>query len=297
MVIAAAGFPVLLNVTSAEDLQQRPVFRAGTDVIVVHVTVLQKGTPQPGLIARDFELLDNGVHQEVELISQQRVPLDVSLVVDAGWRVTDEVRGTTIDEKRFTESIRDVANLLRPPDRLGLVRFRSDIREDLPLSTVPVEVHAEPIPAYWSALDDAVVQAMLRPSPPGRRHIIVVFTDGLDVGSVLTPLDVTSLVARCDAAVYVVLDRHRGARGMLSSSGNPVVVQMLRDVARETGGEVLSESDVPAALKKVLSSAEHGYVLTYVPQGATKAGWHEIKVTVTRPGSFDVRARRGYVWK
>jgi hypothetical protein len=35
-------------------------------------------------------------------------------------------------------------------------------------------------------------------------------------------------------------------------------------------------------------------MLRYSPQGVPAAGWHEIVVTIARPGKFDVRARGGY---
>ena len=297
-VIASTGALLAsIAVTTAGARQQQTTFRGSADAVVVDVTVLANGAPRAGLVKGDFALFDNGVRQDVELVSDHTVPLDVSLVVDAGWRVTDEVRGVTTDERRFSASVRTIGDHLRPGDRLGLVRFRSEIREDLPLSPIPVNVLTRPIPAFWSALNDALAQAMIRPSPPGRRHVIAVFTDGIDVGSVLRPTEVKDLAAQCDASVYVVLDRHRSGRGMLASSGNPVVVQMLKDVATTTGGDVLSESDIQAAFTKLLSLAQHSYVLTYVPQGVVKGGWHTLTVNVTKSGTFSVQARRGYVWR
>ena len=35
-------------------------------------------------------------------------------------------------------------------------------------------------------------------------------------------------------------------------------------------------------------------MLRYTPTGVRAGGWHEIVVKITRPGSYDVRARRGY---
>ena len=36
------------------------------------------------------------------------------------------------------------------------------------------------------------------------------------------------------------------------------------------------------------------YVLRYTPRGVDTPGWHDLAVSVTRPGSFSIRARKGY---
>jgi len=53
-------------------------------------------------------------------------------------------------------------------------------------------------------------------------------------------------------------------------------------------------TDSLKAFQEILADFRSSYVLQYTPTGVPAQGWHEIKVKVQRPGSFTVRARRGY---
>lgn len=89
---------------------------------------------------------------------------------------------------------------------------------------------------------------------------------------------------------------------MMSSSGHPPGViaawretyDALRDVAARTGGQVhwlWQDADV---FERILDEFRSSYLLRYTPEGVERTGWHELEVKIARPGSFDVRARRGY---
>jgi hypothetical protein len=48
------------------------------------------------------------------------------------------------------------------------------------------------------------------------------------------------------------------------------------------------------ALAEIIADFRSSYILRYSPRGVETAGWHELGVKVTRPGSFKIRARKGY---
>ncbi len=101
--------------------------------------------------------------------------------------------------------------------------------------------------------------------------------------SVTSPAQAIGIAKRCDAVVYLVL---QGSRIGVSP--------LLDEVAYATGGDVVNESGIARAFDKVLASLNAGYLLSYVPAGVARDGWHDITVTVTKPGNLTVRARRGY---
>jgi hypothetical protein len=89
---------------------------------------------------------------------------------------------------------------------------------------------------------------------------------------------------------------------MTSGSGHPPGViaawretyDALRDVAARTGGQVhwlWQQADV---FERILDEFRSSYLLRYTPEGVERSGWHELEVKIARPGSFDVRTRRGY---
>jgi hypothetical protein len=270
----AALLLAALPVDSSQE--QRLVFRARADLVVVDVSVFAGDTPVGGLTATDFQLSDNGVPQRIELVSTDAVPADVSLVVDTSASVVNDTR-------RFWEEVRRISGMLRPGDRLGVTTFATQIRQVLPMAPVPIEVTSGPISAVGhSAVFDALVQAMLRPGVPDRRRLIVAFTDGLDNRSVSDPARLVEVAVRSDGLLNIVLTAGRAQR-------------VLSDAAHATGGEVLrSTGGVAEMSQKVLDRLQRSYLLQYVPEGVPRSGWHELRVTVAKPGTFTVRARRGY---
>jgi VWFA-related protein len=272
----AAG-QALTMLMQSQGAPQTPTFRTQTNLVVVDVTVLAAGKPVAGLQTQDFQVLDNGIPQRVEFIASSAVPLDVSLLVETNlW--------PGVESLRFWDDVEAVGKRLRPGDRLGLTTFGTMVYEEFPLQTVPVTIPGRPSRiAGSSRLYDALAQAMVRPTAVGRRHLVMALTRGVDIMSVASPAQVIGIAKRCDAVVYLVL---QGSRVGV----NP----LLDEVAYSTGGDVVNETGIARAFDKVIASLNAGYLLSYVPAGVGRDGWHDITVTVTRPGDHTVRARRGY---
>jgi hypothetical protein len=71
----------------------------------------------------------------------------------------------------------------------------------------------------------------------------------------------------------------------------------LREAVENTGGvweSMVTIARAPAGVKRAIEWFRSAYVLRYRASGVAVAGWHELRVTVRRPGSYDVRARKGY---
>jgi hypothetical protein len=77
--------------------QQPPVFRAGTDVVLVNVLVTRGRTPVTGLVAADFVLRDTGVRQEIDVIPLRERAIDVTFVSSAVFESQyDELTGGSL---------------------------------------------------------------------------------------------------------------------------------------------------------------------------------------------------------
>jgi hypothetical protein len=64
-----------------------------------------------------------------------------------------------------------------------------------------------------------------------------------------------------------------------------------------TGGSarhVRDDESMVRVFGEILDEFRQSYILHYQPEGVAAGGWHELKVRVTRPGRYDVQARRGY---
>jgi hypothetical protein len=69
------------------------------------------------------------------------------------------------------------------------------------------------------------------------------------------------------------------------------------EAAQATGGTAYSPdefADLDQALARVFEDFRRRYVLYHRPSSVKPEGWHEITVRISRPGSYTIRARRGY---
>lgn len=80
---AIAGVAFAIGITASGALRggQQPVFRTSVDVVSVNVSVVKGRNPVTGLEAGDFVLEDKGVRQQIDAVSLETVPLDVTVVL------------------------------------------------------------------------------------------------------------------------------------------------------------------------------------------------------------------------
>jgi VWFA-related protein len=310
VVVACLCSGLLLTVGSAQRPQpQNPAtFRARTDVVSVDVLVRDRSKPVPGLTAADFRLTDSGVPQEVEVLAAEEVPIDLTLVLDVSGSVTRLL-------EEFKDNIRQIAKLLRPVDRIRLISFSNSVQLVFPFSAPSTKLPLDRLSgAGGTALDDALLFAMAHAPESGRRHLVVAFTDGGENASIMNPLMLTDAAARADALVHMVISSagtitvtqiQAGAASITSApvtqTFGPITTDMLlaplQVMAEATGGELhisQKSSKLVDGFKVVFQTFRSGYLLRYSPRGVQMSGWHDIHVEVTRPGRFEVLARKGY---
>ena len=274
-------------------VQAPAVFRADVDLVRVEALVTRNGTPVRGLTAADFEVRDGGWLQTLESIHEEETPIDVVLVLD----VSQSVSGSKLSALRdaagaLLDGLRPSANRFRAgPDgeRAALLIFQEEVRLLEPLTPALDRVRRalQAVTAKGStALLDAIYSGLRLLEPGPRRTAVVVFSDGLDSLSWLTPTQVVEAAGRSDTLVYAVEAREKG------DPENP----FLREVTRATGGRVWtarSEKELRSRFLDVLDDIRSRYVLSYAPQGVGSAGWHSIEVRL-KQGRGEVLARPGY---
>jgi len=279
--------------------QEQATFRSGVEVVSVSVSVLAGGKPIPSLTVADFALTDRGVAQTIDEVMAVSTPIDVSLVVDCSGSTANSLQ-------RYATDIRDIAAMLRPDDRLRVVTFGTGITELLPLQGPAAVLKLAPFQtAGMTSLNDAIVGVLVRSVPLGRRHLAVVFSDGIDTMSVTTEQGVRELAGYSETVLHLVLTAGAGLPtsevpvGLpsgLRQSANGVAT--LLEAAELTGGRRgwpgAFSGSLTRPFREAFDDFRSSYVLRYRPNGVAAAGWHELNVRVTRPGSHIVRARRGY---
>jgi VWFA-related protein len=271
-----AGALALQTATAA----QQPNFSTRREAVRVDVLVTDRGQPIAGLGPADFDLRDNGVAQNVDLVSYEQIPLNVVLAFDT----SDSVTGDRLDHLRTAGEA--VLSGLKTGDQAALVTFNHMIAQRAPLSgefdRVRRALAQPPEPGETSLVDGVYTALTIGESDVGRA-LVIVFSDGVDTASWLSADMVLETAKRCDAVVYGV-----------SLGGR---VRFLRDIAAFTGGSVFdvdSTKNLSAVFLRILDEFRHRYLVSFSPEGVGGSGWHRLEVKIKSRGAT-IKARPGYL--
>jgi hypothetical protein len=317
---------------------QVQAFRSRADGVSFDVLVESNGVPVDGLTARDFVVLDNGEPQTVEVVDLKTLPIDVSLVVDFYKEATVgtfTLERTFPDSRQYTttsswmspdvypqvrKDVASVAEALGSTDRLRVMQVDGGVGRELwsfqtppfPLERLPEDAGGRPSLASlrqasygrMQGLYDVAAAALLHLPPMDRRHIVVVFTDGIDGASVLPPSRFLSSARNSQAVMYLLRRDTQteiaALQGIKSATPYahlywPPDARVIEEAAISTGGTVFHHPDgaILSDLKRILDLFRRSYVVRYQPTHAT-AGWHETQIRISKPGNYRVKARAGY---
>ena len=261
---------------------QAPVFSSKVEAVRVDVLVTKGGKPVGGLTPKDFEIIDNGVRQQVDLVSFERLPLNVILALDMSYSVIGErltnlrrgadalLKGLNADDKSALVTFNDAVTLRAGPTA-DAARIRAALDRMTPAGNT-------------SVVDASFASIVLGESDVGR-PLVIVFSDGGDTSSWLKPADVLEIGKRTDAVVYAI------------ATGRGPQLDFLNDLTDTTGGrlfEIESTKNLEATFLGVLEEFRQRYVVSYSPEGVSRDGWHRLAVRVTT-GDVKVKARPGYL--
>ena len=155
-----------------------------------------------------------------------------------------------------------------------------------------------------SAVFDALAVALTAPETPGRRQLIVLFSDGQDSSSISDADTLLEVARRSTPTIAIILGSASAERPATllrtSASLSSSTVSALSDrITRETGGIVTSlkaGENLTSKFRQMVQAFRSSYVLFVTPTGGERSGAQTLEVRVRRPGA-EVRARRGYVWR
>jgi len=259
---------------------QPPTFSSRVDAVRVDVLVTDGRSPVRGLGPADFEIRDNGVLQQVDLVSFDQIPLNVVLSLD----MSASVAGDRLDRLRSAGAA--ILGDLKPGDQAALVTFSHVVRLAAAMTTDIASVRTALIRASGdgaTSLTDGVYTGIVAGQADAGRELLIVFSDGLDTSSWLPANRVLDVAKRSDAVAYAVAVR------------SPAKPEFLRDLTSFTGGrlfEVEKTDNLDAVFVGILEEFRQRYLVSYTPRGVVREGWHKLDVRVKRGGT--VKARPGY---
>lgn len=291
----------LLGTIASGPLQ---VFRSSVEAVRVDVLVTDRRQPVGGLTNADFELRDNGVRQTLDDLQIGEVPFSMMLALDASGSMV----GSPLSH--LQDGARAALEALHADDRASLMAFSEMITPATPWTSERQALISaiERLKANGStSLFDAALSAIVQRDPdPGRRNLLIIFSDGRDTASWLPDYAALDLATRADIVVYGVtletgaprlsprLQLRSGIRlapdQTISSS-----TDFLSELAERTGGAWVTSSlgGLRRTFAKIVNDFRSRYILTYTPRNVSAPGWHRIEVTLTNRRG-EITARRGY---
>lgn len=259
---------------------QAPTFSAKVEAVRVDVLVTDRGQPVLGLGLNDFDVLDNGVPQQVDLVSYEQIPLNVVLALD----MSESLAGDRLNHLRDAGGA--LLGGLQRNDQAALVTFSHEVTLGSGLTTDLNAVRDALAAATGlgrTSLVDAAYTAMVVGESDVGRALLIVFSDGRDTASWLPAQSVLDTAKRSDVVVYGVSIGH----------SKP---EFLRELTSLTGGrlfEAEKTENLAQIFLDVLKEFRQRYLVSYTPRGVATDGWHRLDVRVKRRGV--VKARPGYL--
>jgi Ca-activated chloride channel family protein len=285
---------------------QQPTFRAGSDVVRVFATVLDRdGRLVTSLTKEQFEVRDDGKPQPLTLFDSAPQPIHLVMMLD----VSGSMEGNL-------ELLRAASGALfarlRPDDlaRIGSFGhevkispvFTHDVRELR--AALPETIAPDAPTPLWRALDEAMNGFTKQQD---ERRVILVLSDGKDSGPIGFQRHVASQAGVIDRArdedvmIYAVGMRSRQRPTGRSMDMRSMMLEDLPDpglarVAEETGGgylELRAGENLADAFARVADELHAQYLLGYAPP-SRDGKVHKIDVRVSEKG-YKPRARRSYL--
>jgi VWFA-related protein len=272
----------IVSLSVLDGAAQPPAFSTRIEAVRVDALVTDRGQPIRGLGAADFEILDNGVLQQVNLLSFEQIPLNIVLALD----MSDSVAGERLDHLRSAG--RAAVASLEQGDQAALITFSHVVALGAPLSGDTVGLLRaldDTAGSGETSLVDGVFAGMMVGESDAGRALLIVFSDGVDTSSWLSGEVVLDSAKRSDIVAYAVSVQSR------------MKPEFLRDLTSFTGGRLLEiekTSDLASTFRAIVDEFRHRYLVSYTPRGVTKEGWHRLDVRVKRGGAT-VKARPGYL--
>ncbi|HQQ79270.1 MAG TPA: VWA domain-containing protein [Thermoanaerobaculia bacterium] len=276
---------------STEDLRyyNAPKYLSEENVkaVELYTSVLAKGRPVTGLKKEAFQILEDGVPQDLdgfEIVTN--LPLSLGIGVDTSGSMEESIVEAQKAAVEFLKSVmtkKDRSFLVTFDNEPQLVsRFTTDRDK---LAQALAGLRAQGSTALW----DALVYGLYQYQGTKGRKAYVILTDGEDRSSHFTFDAALDYAKKTGVAVYFI--------GLRIGSTQIDVRHKLGKIARETGGTVYYVDNAKGLARiyaEINEELRSQYLLSYVPQNKSlTTQWRRIEVKMT-PSNLTARTISGY---
>lgn len=292
---AALAAVIAITVSAAVAAQ---VFRGGTDLVLLSVTVTDSAGRHVANLARDdFRVYEDSVPQEIAHFATEPTPISLSLLIDTSTSMDQDSKLTLAQQAAsgFINKLgpNDVAQIL---DFDSTTKILAEFTNDRPvLEAALKQMRAGGSTSLYNAIYTALselqrVRGQFGATP--RRHAIVLLSDGEDTSSVLPADDVIDKARRSEVIIYAI-----AIKGTTPSRAWTEAETVLRSLTRDTGGRLFIATEpqqLAAIYGQVAEELANQYTVAYMSTNTKKDGtWRKISMQVLK-GDATPRTRAGY---
>ena len=280
--------------------QEVPTFTesAGSEYVLLPVIVLdRKGRFVDGLTKRDFRVRVETTPVVLDTFERDDgAPVSMAFLVDTSGSM--EIAGKLERAKR---AIRSIVDKRQRGDDFALFTFsEGQVRMVAEFSPDPaklVRALRELSAGGQTALFDAVAATPKLLKGKNAKRAILLFTDGVDNASKLTPTQMAEILQQVSTPVYAVGMKNVMYDLLNEEQRRELFVDNLKMLAASSGGRMYmvgGDEDLTSLAGKVSREVRKQYILGFSPSGRGELKYRVVFVSVTKPGKWLVRTRRGY---
>lgn len=293
--ILAAGAPLLNSQSDGGAL-----YRVDVNMVVLTFSVADKrGSPVTGLKPEDIRISEDGIEQKIAAFAEGSTlsRLTNNAPGSAGTNVFilfDTSNRMYSSFPYVCDAIRDFTRRLSPVDSVAIYTFSRNLFRAAPLTQNHIAARAGL--SNISAGDDTAlfnsILLTLRDAArvPGRKAIVV-FSNGPDNASEISPDDVGRVAENEGIPIYVISSR--------DAVQDPVLYGALQNLTAHSGGKLYCARNWQQQVEAFTSVREdigRSYTAYYYPAPNPNRGFRSLKVEIAAPGGrgYRVLARPGY---
>lgn len=279
---------------------ETPTFseNAGAEYVMLPVLVTdKKGAFVEGLRKEDFLVRVGDSPVAFDTFERdQSAPVSFAFLLD-----TSGSMGTGGKLESAKNAIRSILRNRLAGDDFALFAFsEGEVRLVTESSPDPAKL----VRALWdieasgqTALFDAVAATPGMMKGRNNKRAILLFTDGIDNASALSPVQMAEILQRVSVPVYPIGLKHAGFDTLGEKERRELSIDNLQLLAGSSGGKmhiVGGEEDLRPLAAGISTEVRQQYLLGFAPSGKGDVKYRIVFVSVAKPGSWVVRTRRGY---
>ena len=318
-----------LAVSAVGATAQKP--DSNVTVVHINVNMVQldvavtdkKGTYVTGLGPANFEVYEDGIREKIAAFGEENgAPRSVRYsgpggrVPRLGKYVGDNTLGSNIiapsapgasvfilfDTSNYMyrgfslarDAIAQFVRSLDGADRVAFYSYSRDFFRACPLidhHTPVLEAVRSTVAGDDAALYNALLWTLKDADKFSGRRVIVVFSNGPDDASMISPEDVRELAQSEGIPIYMISTRE--------AERDPLSTAVFKRISSSTGGKAYFAGhwqDQEKAFASIRADLAHLYTISYYPASNPNRGWRKITVKVTgaKPSKYNIRTRTGY---